>query len=131
VKIIFSNNSLKGADTISIIGQGIKNPTGVENRLAGIPDMYILRENYPNPFNPSTTIEYGLPHKSIVSMKVYSVLGQEVATLISQEQAAGYHQTIWNASNISSGIYFMRINAQSVEGKAEIFTQVKKMLLMK
>jgi flagellar hook assembly protein FlgD len=105
--------------------------TGVSQAQSTIPNTYSLAQNYPNPFNPSTTIEYTLPIRSNVTIKIYSILGQEVATLINNEQSAGYYQTVWNASRLASGMYFLRISAQSVDGTQPSFTQVKKMLLMK
>ena len=104
--------------------------TGVNETQSTIPKTFSLSQNYPNPFNPSTTIEYSLPLSSTVTIKIYSILGQEVATLINSEQAAGYYKTVWNASRLASGMYFLRVTAQSVDGK-QSFTQVKKMMLMK
>jgi DNA/RNA endonuclease YhcR with UshA esterase domain len=104
---------------------------GVGRDLSGIPTIYELRNNYPNPFNPSTTIEYALPLRSTVTIKIYSILGKEITTLVNNEQAAGYYQSVWNAANIASGMYFLRITAQPLEGGKPAFTQVKKMVLMK
>ena len=92
-----------------------------------IPDRYELSQNYPNPFNPSTTIRYGLPKNSMVSLKVYNILGQQVAQLVDGPQYAGWQSVEWRA-DVSSGIYFYRIEA--AEGK-NTFVQVKKMMLLK
>ncbi|MBN1637628.1 MAG: T9SS type A sorting domain-containing protein, partial [Ignavibacteriales bacterium] len=81
-------------------------------------------QNYPNPFNPSTVISYQLPVSSLVQIKVYNVLGQEIATLVNEEKPAGTHNVKFNASNLSSGIYFYRIEA----GK---FVETKKMVILK
>ena len=105
----------------------ISHSTGVQQEIRSIPVAYELFQNYPNPFNPTTTIEYALPLRSTVTVKVYSILGQEVATLINSEQAAGQHQTTWNASNVASGMYFLRISAQSIDGSKASFIQVRKM----
>ena len=101
-----------------------------------VPSSFLLKQNYPNPFNPSTTIAYGLPHESRVSLKVYSVLGQEVCTLVNDVQKASYHRVMWNGRDnsgmqVSSGVYFFRMHAQPINGKVQPFAQVRKMLLMK
>jgi hypothetical protein len=86
--------------------------------------QYLLRQNYPNPFNPSTTIEYTIPENSRVSIKVYDILGKEVAALIDKQQNPGTYIVIWDAKSASSGIYFCRITAGS-------FTDTKRMVLNK
>ncbi|MDP3829936.1 MAG: YCF48-related protein [Ignavibacteriaceae bacterium] len=90
----------------------------------GIPSEFSLSQNYPNPFNPVTTISWQLPVSSHVTLKVYDVLGKEVATLINNEFEAGSHSVNFDASNFSSGIYFYELRAGN-------FIQSKKMLLMK
>lgn len=88
------------------------------------PSKYILHENYPNPFNPTTKISFELPVKSNVVLNVFNVLGEKVSTLVNKSMTAGIHVFDFNASNLSSGIYFYRIEADN-------FSQVKKMLLIK
>jgi hypothetical protein len=88
------------------------------------PKTFKLNQNYPNPFNPTTTISYSVPEQSFVSLKVYNVLGKEVASLVSNQVEAGIHKVNFNASNLSSGIYFYTIKA----GK---FTATKKLMLLK
>ncbi|MDP3829706.1 MAG: T9SS type A sorting domain-containing protein [Ignavibacteriaceae bacterium] len=88
------------------------------------PLKYSLEQNYPNPFNPSTTISYLLEKSGLVTIKVYDILGNVVTTLINQEQSAGQHQLIFNASELSSGLYFYSI-------KSNGFNQTKKMILIK
>jgi len=88
------------------------------------PQTYLLEQNYPNPFNPTTTIVYQLPVASDVSLKVYDVLGREVATLFRGRQNAGRYQVQFNAERLSSGLYFYRLQAGS-------FTQTRKMTLIK
>ncbi len=94
-----------------------------------VPEKFLLSQNRPNPFNPVTSIEYSLPARSHVVLEVYNLLGQKVTTLVNEEQEAGAHQAIWDGkdkvgNSVSSGIYFYRM-------KAENFSEVKKMVLMK
>ncbi|MDX2128824.1 MAG: T9SS type A sorting domain-containing protein [Chloroherpetonaceae bacterium] len=95
------------------------------------PKVYALGQNYPNPFNPSTTIGYQLPVAGAVSLKVYDVLGREVSTLVNASQAAGSYQANFNASNVSSGIYFYRLEVSSASSQVNLFVQTKKMVLVK
>jgi len=92
--------------------------------VRNLPEKYLLSQNYPNPFNPSTGINYSIPKNSFVSVKVYDVLGNEVAVLVNKEKPAGNYSVEFNANNLSSGVYFYRIQAGS-------FIQTKKMLLIK
>lgn len=79
----------------------------------GLPDFFALDQNYPNPFNPATVISYQLPVSSEVSLKVFDVLGREVATLIDGRVEAGYHQITFNARNLASGMYIYQLKAGS------------------
>jgi hypothetical protein len=83
-----------------------------------------LAQNYPNPFNPTTTIRYQIPTAETVSLKVYDVLGKEVATLVSGRQEAGNYAVPFNASGLSSGMYFYRLQAGG-------FVETRKMMLVK
>jgi hypothetical protein len=99
--------------------------TGVAEPVAGLaPARYELSQNYPNPFNPSTTIRYAIPTAGLTTVKVFNLLGQEVATLVNEVQAAGAYTVHFNASSLSSGVYFFRIQSSS-------FTAVRKMVLLK
>lgn len=98
--------------------------TDVEDLDNNLPTDFALEQNYPNPFNPSTTIEFSLPEKAHVTLEIYNLLGQKVATLADGEYAAGVHSAVWHAENASSGIYFYRLNAG-----AEVIT--RKMALLK
>jgi len=91
---------------------------------AGVPTQFALEQNYPNPFNPTTLISYQLPVASTVSLKVYDVLGREVATLVNERQEAGAYNIAFNAKTLSSGIYFYRLQAGN-------FVATKKMMLVK
>jgi hypothetical protein len=93
------------------------------------PVFYSLEQNYPNPFNPSTKIVFNLAADSKVTLKVFDVLGQESANLISSQLDAGKHELTFDASLFNSGVYFYRIDAEGIDGSS--FTQVKKMLLTK
>ena len=93
------------------------------------PKEFALYQNYPNPFNPSTNIEFSLAVDSKVSLKVFDILGQEVANLISSDLVAGSHSVDFNASLLNSGVYFYRIEATGIDGTN--FTNVKKMILTK
>ena len=89
-----------------------------------IPNTYVVNQNYPNPFNPSTTIEFSIPEASYVSLRVYNSIGQEVTTLVNGYLNRGLHKFNFNASKLSSGVYFYRIESGN-------FNTVKKMVLMK
>jgi len=91
---------------------------------AGVPDVYSLSQNYPNPFNPSTMIEYSLPEASVVTVRVYDILGREVAELVNEFKNQGTYKVSFDASRLASGVYLYRVEA----GK---FNSVKKMVLMK
>jgi hypothetical protein len=96
--------------------------TSVEEEV--IPTEFALMQNYPNPFNPTTNIKFALPKESNVTMRVYNVLGEEVATLVNKVMPAGFHTVNFDASRLSNGMYIYRIEADN-------FVSVKKMLLVK
>lgn len=98
--------------------------TGVENLPVQIPNEFKLTQNYPNPFNPTTSISYELPAADFVSLKVFNLLGKEVASLVSEKQNAGSYKVEFNAASLASGIYFYKLQAGS-------FTSIKKMTLIK
>ncbi|MDL1891391.1 T9SS type A sorting domain-containing protein, partial [Sphingobacteriales bacterium CHB3] len=112
---------------------GIDSTTvGVQENGGQLPETFILSQNYPNPFNPSTTISYGLPTASQVSLKIYNVLGQAIATLRDEIQGPGAYSVQWDnqGSSVSSGVYFYRLEAKPVDGSAP-YTGFKKMILLK
>jgi hypothetical protein len=98
--------------------------TVVNDNSSKIPKSFSLNQNYPNPFNPSTVISYQLSAVSKVTLKVYDILGKEIASLVNEEQQAGSYNVTFNASNLSSGIYFYTL-------KTDNFTQTRKMILIK
>lgn len=89
-----------------------------------IPDSYSLTQNFPNPFNPTTTIQFSIPVSGLVQLSIYNILGEEVKTLLNEEKSAGNHSVQFNASHLASGIYLYRIQAEN-------FVQTKKMILLK
>ncbi|GAB4300445.1 MAG: hypothetical protein Kow0098_27840 [Ignavibacteriaceae bacterium] len=93
------------------------------------PKVFELSQNYPNPFNPSTTIKFSLASDSKVTLKIFDVLGQEVAELLNGQITAGVHNVNFDAGNLNSGVYFYRIDAAGVDGTN--FSSVKKMILTK
>jgi uncharacterized lipoprotein YddW (UPF0748 family) len=98
--------------------------TSVENNFDNLPGNFVLYQNYPNPFNPSTEIGFQLLKSGLVTLKVYDMLGREVAVLINKEISEGYHSVNFNAVNLSSGLYLYQLSAGN-------FTSVKKMVLLK
>jgi len=100
------------------------NVTGIENIGSELLEKFNLKQNYPNPFNPSTSIQYAISNRQFVSLKVYDVLGNEIATLVNEEKPAGNYEVNFNALRLSSGIYFYKLQAGS-------FVETKKMILMR
>jgi hypothetical protein len=100
------------------------NLTAVEEQDNNRPEIFSLKQNYPNPFNPSTTISYSLSKSSYVKLRVYNILGKELTTLVDGFQSAGNHSAHFLASNMASGIYFYRLEAEG-------YTAMKQMLLVK
>ncbi len=99
-------------------------PTDIVEKTPNIPEMFSLKQNYPNPFNPSTVISFEIPSKSNVTLKVFDVIGREVAIIVSGELPAGNYTQQWNAQGLSGGIYFYRLQAGS-------FTETRKLILLR
>ncbi len=136
-------NSSEAAATISHPTQSLEDlnitlravATPDDSQPAGTPTTFALGQNYPNPFNPSTTIGFSLPTTSTVTLKVYNLIGQEVATLANGVLSAGQHSVIWNGKDLSgriasSGLYFYKLKATSLTDGG-MFNQMKKMMLVK
>ena len=121
------NGSTADPDFLSTFGQIAPSFNDGQKATASaveeLPTEYSIA-NYPNPFNPTTTINYQIPENGFVTIKVFDVLGKEVATLVNENKSAGYYSLNFNASNLTSGVYIYTINANG-------FAQSKKMLLMK
>lgn len=96
----------------------------IEVEFSIIPVEFSLSQNYPNPFNPATTIKFGIPKEVKVTLKIYDILGKEVATMVNKKMEPGYYTYEWNAVSFASGVYFYRLDAGS-------FVRIKKMVLIK
>ena len=123
----FVTDTSGASDTVSVVIY-VKMAVGIANEGL-IPQEYSLSDNYPNPFNPETTISYGLPEQSNLSLIIYNLMGQEIMRWGEQNSQAGFYQKIWNGRNkfgvpVGSGVYFYRIIAGD-------FVQTRKMVLLK
>jgi len=123
--VVFNYESTSDAQwsVIKAAFQTLSQPNSVADNNA-MPESYKLNQNYPNPFNPSTEISFCISKSSMVTLKVYDVMGREVSTLLNREMNAGEHKVSFNAQNLSNGVYFYKISAGS-------FSDTKKMLLLK
>ncbi|MEZ4822815.1 MAG: T9SS type A sorting domain-containing protein, partial [Ignavibacteria bacterium] len=92
--------------------------------IIGTPNEFSLIQNYPNPFNPTTSIDFNMPNDGFVSLKIYNTSGKEVATLVNETRSAGYYTVNFNAANLSSGVYYYRLESNGV-------SKVMKMALIK
>jgi photosystem II stability/assembly factor-like uncharacterized protein len=118
--IVVVSNSVSSPDTVRVSTSGVVSIAHSE----ATPKEFSIDQNYPNPFNPSTTIRYGLPSSSHVTLAVFNTLGQQVAIVQNGEQEAGYHEVRFDGSNLSSGVYFYRIQAEN-------FVATKRLLLLR
>jgi len=105
-------------------GIDVETITNITGNGLNIPATYMLEQNYPNPFNPVTQINFALPKAGFVSLKVYNVLGREVAVLVSENRIAGSHTVNFDASALTSGVYFYRLESNG-------FVDTKKMMVIK
>ena len=119
------NNFLTFHEVIKVIYGGVM---GVGEEIK-IPTQYVLDQNYPNPFNPTTTIYYNVPENAFITLSVFNLLGENIATLVDEEKSAGIYEATFDASQVPSGIYFYRLQAEALG--EEKFSQVRKMILMK
>ncbi len=158
-KLIKSTQDLKQSDKYSFTNISKTNPrkmnilvgsqSFIQNKLTeigAIPSEFELSQNFPNPFNPTTVIRYGLPNAAHVTIKIYDLLGQEIITLVDEAQEKGYRSVEWNGKNslgtdiasglsskggYASGVYFYRIEASDIQNPGNKFVQVKRMLLLR
>ena len=123
-KICISNNAVPpsgmGEDAVNLCDT---TTTGMHNSEE-IPDGYVLGQNYPNPFNPVTIIKYSIPRSSHISLKVFDVLGNEIATIVNGMKQAGNYAVSFNGKSLASGVYVYQL-------KADGFTGTKKFVLLK
>ena len=124
--MVYTNTALKtgGTDGKPIGDYTWSGLTGIQEVATGLPTKFELFAAYPNPFNPSTKIDFALPSAAIVSLKVFNLLGQQVATLVAGTMTAGRHSVTFNANNLSSGVYMYTLTAGN-------FVSSRKMLLLK
>lgn len=121
VDTLLTRNNAKPLE-VQLSGKG-KTEVGIEDQ-SELPKVYALDPAYPNPFDPTMNIRYGLPWKSVVNLTVYDLLGQEVAILVQGEQEAGYHEMRFDASALASGVYIYKLQAGE-------FLQSRKVLLLR
>ncbi|MGB5896065.1 MAG: T9SS type A sorting domain-containing protein, partial [Ignavibacteriaceae bacterium] len=121
--IIRVTNTSSDATAINPVWMPIDNST-YSDEVNLLPERFQLHQNYPNPFNPSTTIIYSVPIKSFISLKIYDVLGNEVAVLVNEEKLVGKYEVEYEARGLTSGIYLYKLIAGS-------FVETKKMILLK
>lgn len=126
--IVFIDDRNFGLSGEDVYAQHIKSTSDLGDSQAGgsnqTQDRAVLNQNKPNPFNPSTVISFSLPQSEFVTVKIFDMLGREVATLVNNQMTAGSHSVTWNANNLTSGAYFYKISAGT-------FSEIKKMLLIK
>ncbi len=115
-----NNSDYVGYDLIRLVGP----LTGITPISSNVPDKFNLKQNYPNPFNPETKIQFAVPVSGNVKITVFDITGKNIATLVNQNVNAGSYEINFNASHLSSGAYFYRLETSS-------FTETKKMLLVK
>ncbi len=110
-------------------GGAVKYSNIVEIKI-DLPINFKLAQNFPNPFNPTTIIKYRIPEESNVNIEIYNMLGERIAVLINKKIPAGYYETVWNASNLPSGVYLINIEAEGINSNIS-FRKVRKAVLLK
>jgi hypothetical protein len=125
----FNNKWIVHPNAISVFNEDGVTSVREEHQL---PNAFKLQQNFPNPFNPSTSIQYAISSRHFVSLKVYDVLGNEVATLVNEEKPVGSYKVDFNGASLPSGIYFYQLRAGDPStGSGQGFVETKKMVLMK
>jgi photosystem II stability/assembly factor-like uncharacterized protein len=120
---VVRNTTLDGGTSSSVFVVSTE-PLAVDDNNNIIPTEYSLEQNFPNPFNPSTTIQFSIPEQSFVTLEIFNALGEKITTLVSKEFNAGNHKYEWNPETQPGGIYFYKLQAGN-------FTVTKKMILIK
>ncbi len=126
VKVVDNGGNLSAqSNTISFLcNNGISEAKIRAGNLNELPKEFALEKNYPNPFNPVTTIRFAIPENSFVTLKIFDILGKETTTLVNSFEEAGYKTVQFDATNLPSGIYIYKLTAGN-------FVDMKKMVLMK
>ena len=120
-------SGFNGADSVTanpFIVTIKRNPVGINQISSAVPNEFSLHANYPNPFNPKTIIKFDIARSSLVTLKIYNLLGEEVKTLVDRNLNAGTYTTDFDARSLSSGVYFYRLETEG-------FTNTKRMMLVK
>ena len=121
---IYSNYIFAGTSGASVWRRSLSEIIGIQPISSIVPDKFSLSQNYPNPFNPTTNIKYQIKNNSFVTLKVYDILGKEIATLVNEKLKPGEYESTFDGSSFSSGIYFYRLTCGD-------FTQTNRMVLIK
>ena len=132
--VLSSSGQIPASNRINIVSTTELPPSPPSSVIAtelNVPKAFTLKQNFPNPFNPSTTISYDLPTNAIVRLRVYNMLGEEITSLVNGYKPAGSYRAQFNANNIASGIYLVRIEAIDGAHPKNSFTQTRKMILLK
>ena len=119
-----SNFLYAGTQTGKIYRSKVATTTGINGNSGIVLKEFALHQNFPNPFNPSTMISYSISRSGLVSLKVFNVLGEDIATLVNETNDAGKYNIEWNASRFPSGLYFYRLQADND-------SETKKMIFLK
>ena len=132
-KILFNGENLEGSGFVVKSGNIKSVARAISINYSLVPDEFSLSQNYPNPFNPTTTIPFGIPEDSFVDIIVYDIKGRIVDKLVSSSAYdPGFHQVYWDASTLSSGMYFIKISAQTENPQSNnVFESVRKSILIK
>ena len=109
---------------LGMVGTIVASPVNGVDDEVNQPEKFQLSQNYPNPFNPTTNLQYAISSRQFITLKVYNLLGKEIATLVNEEKSAGEYKVEFNGNNLPSGIYFYELKAGNI-------TQTKKMMLLK